>query len=306
MKFLHRRFALAAVVVLFIAGCGSSGSDPTTGMISLGISDGPVHDASKVCVAFNQIEFKSGGDTITVEVDNNVNLLDFQGANAAPLLFNYVLPAGDYQWMRLGVTANMGGNGGLGNIDTTSDCQGDESYIVMPEGVFNLYIPSGFKTGLKLVGGFNVPAGGTANFTAEFDLMKSVTAPKGLQPDVILRPTIRLVNNDTAGTLTGEVSSDLATATGCDASVYVFDEDVIPNPLDEPGDLEPDPFDAIATAMVNPQTNSSGVTEYHYTVGYLPPGNYVVAFTCDGITFVPIYGKPITVVEGEVNVVNFP
>jgi len=306
MKFLHRRFALAAVVVLFVAGCGDSGSDPKTGMISLGISDGPVRDASKVCVAFYEIEFKSGGDTFTVEVDNNVNLLDFQGRNAAPLLYNHVLPAGDYQWMRLGVNADLGGNGGLGNDDTTSNCQGTESYIAMPEGVFNLYIPSGFKTGLKLVGGFNVPAGGTANFTAEFDLLKSVTAPRGLDPDVVLRPTIRLVNNDTAGTLTGEVSSELAAATGCDGWVFVFEEGVVPNALDEPDDLEPDPFDAIFTAMVDPQTNSSGVTEYHYSFGFLPPGNYVVAFTCDGITFVPVFGKAITIEEGEVYVVNFP
>ncbi len=306
MKFSHRRVALAAIMALVVAGCGSSGSDPKTGMISLGISDGPVHDVSKVCVAFNEIEFKSGADTITVEVTNNVNLLEFQGANAAPLLFNYELPAGDYQWIRLGVTANLLGNGGLGNDDTTPDCQGDESYIVMPEGVFNLYIPSGFKTGLKLVGGFSVPAGGRADFTAEFDLMKSVTAPKGLQPDVVLRPTIRLVNNATAGSLTGEVSSELATALDCDGSVYVFEEGVLPNELDEPGTLEPDPFDATATAMVNEQTNTQGEIEYHYTFGYLPAGDYVVAFTCDGVTFVPVDGKTVTIVEGETSVVNFP
>ncbi len=65
---------------------------------------------------------------------------------------------------------------------------------------------------MKLVGGFTVPVNGSADFTAEFDLMKSVTAPPGLDPDVVLRPTIRLVNNVDVGTLSGEVTGDLAAA----------------------------------------------------------------------------------------------
>lgn len=319
-------FMLAAVF-LTVAGCGGSGSGSgdATGRISLGVSDGPVHEASKVCVAFNEVEFKSGSDSIVADLADNVNLLDFQGENAAPLLFNYELPGGDYQWMRLGVTANLMGGGGLGNDDTTSACQGDESYIVTPDGVFNLYVPSGAKTGLKLVGGFTVPAGGSANFTAEFDLMKSVTAPDGLSPDVVLRPTIRLVNNVEVGTLTGEVSTGLATAIvtdlatetdmACAPSVYVFADGVMPNPIDsDTVPADPNNPDAIATAMVNAQVNELEETEYHYTVGYLlavddqgnTPVNYNVAFTCDGTTFEPVDGKPVEIFVNELATVDFP
>jgi hypothetical protein len=83
------------------------------GRVSLGISDGPVHDATKVCVEFDEIEFKSGSETTVVTLDppETINLLDFQGANAAPLLISQELPAGDYQWMRLGVNAVRGGTG---------------------------------------------------------------------------------------------------------------------------------------------------------------------------------------------------
>lgn len=316
MTHLPRTLAvgLLAALALGLAACGGS-SDPkdTTGRISLGISDGPVHDADKVCVAFSEIEFKSGADSFVETLGpTSVNLLDFQGVNAAPLLINFELPAGDYQWMRLGVNAVLGGPGGTGDDGTSVECQGDDSYIVMDSGsVHNLYIPSGFQTGLKLVGGFTVPAGGSADFTAEFDLMKSVTAPRGLEPDVILRPTIRLVNNVEVGTLTGEVSSGLATGStlelpNCDASVYVFNDGVMPNPMDSDPATDPDGLlDPIATAMVNEQMNAMEQIEYHYTVGFLLAGNYEVAFTCDGTTFTPAEGKPAEIFVNQLTEVDF-
>jgi len=305
---------LLAVLAFGLAACsGSSESKDTTGRISLGISDGPVHDASKVCVAFKEIEFKSGADSFVETFDPvNINLLDFQGVNAAPLLINFELPAGDYQWMRLGVNAVLGGPGGIGDDPASVECGGDDSYIVMDSGnVHNLYIPSGFETGLKLVGGFTVPAGGSADFTAEFDLAKSVTAPIGLQPDVILRPTIRLVNNVEVGTLTGEVSSGLATGStlelqSCDASVYVFDDGVTPNPIGTDPATDPDGLlDPIATAMVNEKMNDMEQIEYHYTVGFLLADNYEVAFTCDGETFVPVEGKPAEIFVNQLTEVDF-
>lgn len=310
MKFSHRRYALAAVVVLAVAGCGSSGSDPKTGVISLGVSDGPISNANKVCVAFNQIEFKSSSDSFTVEVGNNVNLIEFQGANAAPLLFDYELPAGDYQWMRLGVSALLGADGGDEDKDLAgTECVGDESYLVMNSGEsrHNLYIPSGAMTGLKLIGGFSVPAGGKANFTLEFDLRKSVTAPDGLEPDVILRPTIRLVNNEAVGTLVGDVYYYLATGIlqelpSCDPWVYVFNEGVMPNGIIE---NVVDEFDPIATAMVVDLTPDIELSDFYYEVGQLPVGKYEVAFTCDGEIFTPVNGKSVEIFAEQVTILDF-
>ena len=309
--------SLLAALLIGLAGCGGSGSGSgeKTGTISLGVSDGPVHDASKVCVVFSEIEFKSGADSFVETLGpTRVNLLDFQGVNAAPLLVNFELPAGDYQWMRLSVNAVIGGTGGTGDDPTSVECQSDDSYIVMESGsVHNLYIPSGFETGLKLVGGFTVPAGGSANFTAEFDLMKSVTAPRGLDPDVILRPTIRLVNNVEVGTLTGEITGDLAAAIiaptepACSPSVFVFNDGVTPNPIGSDPVNDPDGLlDPIATAMVNEQINDLQQTEYHYTVGFLMAGHYEVAFTCDGTTFEPVDGKPAEIIAKQLTEVSFP
>ena len=303
---------LIAVTFLVIAGCGGSGSGSgeKTGRFSLSVSDGPIHGANKVCIAFSEIEFHSGAESFTESLDPVVvNLLEYTGVNAALLLSNLELPAGKYQWLRLGVNAVFGGTGGMGNEQAIAECQGDESYIEMTDGaVYNLYVPSSALNGLKLVGGFTVPVNGSADFTAEFDLMKSVTMPSGLQPDVVLRPTIRLVNNVEVGTLTGEVSSGLATGSilellTCEPSVYVFDDGVTPNAID----MEVvDEMDPIATAMVNEQTDLEGQVSYHYTVGYLLPGDYEVAFTCDGTTFQPADGKAAEIFVQELTEVDFP
>jgi len=304
---------LAASAVLF-AGCGGSGSGAvetaTTGFLSLGVSDGPIGSAEKVCITFDEIELKSGSERTVFTRDPvvdppwKINLLDYQGNFAAPLLIEKVVPAGDYQWVRLGVVAERGLDGGAGDTGGV-DCDGEASYIVMGGeggGTYNLYIPSGAETGLKLVSGFTVPANGSPNFTAEFDLGKSITAPPGLAPDVKMRPVIRLVNNIEVGTLTGTVHNDFANADGCDRWVYVFNDGVTPNGTEEGVEDAEDP---IATAMVKQQENGDGSMTWNYTVGFLLAGDYEAAFTCNNADFKPAAGLEAPITAGVTTKVNF-
>ena len=300
---------LAAVTSLTLAGCGGgSGGDElseTFGFVSLGISDGPIHDASKVCVTFTDIELKpADGSSTLIELSEpvTINLLDFQGANAMPILSNQQVPAGNYNWMRLGVDALQGSNGGVGDTGGET-CDGEASYIVMEDGsVNNLYVPSSANTGLKLHGGYTVPVNDTVNLTAEFDLAKSITAPPGQAPDVKLRPTIKLVNNNEVGTLTGQVANELAEAESCEPSVYVFNDGVVPNAIED--EVE-DVNDPVATAMVEPQDQADGSVQWHYTIGFLLTGDYEAAFTCDGEWFEPENGSAAPIAAGEVTTVDF-
>lgn len=301
---------IVAASAAILAACGGSGDGETgtTGFLSLAVSDGPIHDAKKVCIEFTEIELKSGADTSVLDLGatQTVNLLDFQGDDATLILGSAEVEAGEYQWMRLGINAVMGGDGGAG--DTGGDtCDGGGSYMVMTGGtVHNLYVPSSAQNGLKLVSGFTVPVNGSADFTAEWDLMKSITAPAGLAPDVLMKPVIRLVNNIDVGTLTGAVLTDLAIAEACEPSVYLFDDGVTPNAIGLPDDPDGvDPEDAIATAMVNEQMNDDGSVEWNYTIGFLLEGEYEAAFTCDGTTFEPEAGKPASIVPGEIETVDF-
>ena len=310
MKSNKRIYGLATIAAVAMAGCGGGGSDgfsDTFGSLSLGISDGPVHDARKVCVTFTEIELKPmGGASTTLTLTNpeKINLLDFQGTNTMPVLTNEQLPAGQYEWMRLGVDASRGSNGGMGDTNDPNACDGDASYIVMnDETVHNLYVPSGENNGLKLHGGYTVPVNDQVSLTAEFDLGKSITAPPGQAPDVMLRPTIRLVNNNEVGTLTGQVANALAEAESCQPSVYVFADSVTPNAIE--ADVDDDADDPIATAMVESQDQGDGTVQWHYTIGFLLAGDYEAAFTCDGETFEPVDGSPAMIVTGETAVVDF-
>ena len=302
---------LLTTILVALAGCGggSGSSDEDAqrfGFLSLGISDAPIHDAKKVCVSFTDIELKplAGPSTlITLPAVEKINLLKFQGANAMPILTSERLPAGQYEWMRLGVDAVRGSNGGVGDTGDPDVCDGDASYIVMTDNsVYNLYVPSGENTGLKLVNGYTVPVNDQVSLTAEFDLGKSITAPPGQSPDVKLRPTIKLVDNNEVGTLTGQVANALAEAEACQPSVYVFNDGVIPNGIEDEVDDADDP---IATALVEAQDQGESIVEWHYTVGFLLAGEYEAAFTCDGENFEPAEGKPATIVKGELETVDF-
>lgn len=296
MNVSNARYALTllSAALLLAAGCSGSGSGSgdKTGRISLGISDHPMHDATKVCIAFTEVELKpKGGPPIMaepfMEETSNINVLEFQGMNAAPLLMNYELPAGEFEWIRLGVNAVRGGTGGTGDNSMSTACQGDASYMALDSEVYNLYIPSGAQSGLKLHGHIIVPQGGAANFTAEIDLMKSIAHPPGLEPDRIFRPTVRLANNAEVGGLTGRVDDGLVVE-GCAPSVFIFEDDGMDAALDAANSL--------TSAMVNGQVN-----DYHYTFGFLSGGDYEIAFSCDdGVTLNPPNGKPAEVVAGEV------
>ena len=290
-----------------LAGCGggSSQQEPT-GYLSLGVSDAPLHSTQKVCITFDDVELKRAGDGPPFLVDlpqTKVNLLDFQGMNAAPLLFNEEVPAGEYLWMRLVIDASQGGIGGQGDSGDPNVCDGAASYFVMDdENTYNIVVPSGDQNGLKMIGGFTVPVNASADFTAEWDMMQSMTEPPGLSPDVIVRPVIKLVNNAEVGALSGRVSADLAAAAGCEPAVFVFDNA-------DPDQSDVGVSDIAATGIVAPVDNADGTTGYEYEIGFLLAGedSYEAAFTCDGMDFVePDEGmNPFDIVAGEMTVIDF-
>jgi hypothetical protein len=253
-----------AGMTLFLSACNSGGS--STGTLSLGITDAPVDAADKVVVDFSGVEIKpENGKSITFDFTDKcvidptlcqVDLLSLTNGISGSLLDGETVPSGKYSWMRLMVNAEP-------NVK--------DSYIVIGGNEFELRIPSGAETGLKLNNGFTVPAGGEASFTVDFNLRKSVHDPQGTT-DYILRPTLRIVDNTKTGTLSGSVDPGFFTSGTCSGAVYVFDGTVTA-PDDEDGEgYGPDP---ITTALVA----NDGV--YNYKVGFLSEGDYLIAFTCD-------------------------
>jgi len=273
---------LCTTFVSYLTAC-SSGSDATStvagggrggneyGFVTINITDAPVDIATEVRVQFDGIEFMpSDGSTnqvpILVMFDKpvSINLLELQGNKSQPLLTNEILPTGNYDWLRLRISAIKDGI--------------MDSYIRLVDGsVHELDMPSGLAVGLKIVGGLEVIANTPSSKTIDFDLRKSIVMD-GLG-DFKIKPTLNLVSNDTSATIEGSIDvknlvsascSDLDPETG--NAVYLYEGfNVKPDDIDG---IDPEP---VASTLIK-LNNATG--KYEYSFGFVAFGKYTVVATC--------------------------
>ncbi|HXS20040.1 MAG TPA: DUF4382 domain-containing protein [Steroidobacteraceae bacterium] len=300
-----RLVTAACFAVPLLAACGGSiGSSSST--LNLGITDGPVDSASSVVVSFTGVELQpsGGGQSITINFSSakTIDLVQEQNGNAASLLSGQSVPAGNYDWIRL--MLNIAADGTAAN-----------SYIVINGAQYPLMIPSGAETGLKLVQGFTMTANQVADFTIDFMLQQSLTAPPGQTSggtqDYILKPALRLVDNVQAGTISGTVAlSTLQSNSTClsgysgsgplpNAHVYVFSGTVTPS--------------SGLTPVVEPEITLSSSGSYSYSQPFLLAGGYTLAVACTStsntgtstVAFLPTAGMTATVATNQTATVNF-
>ena len=235
-----------------------NGSGTLTGRMNLRVTDAPIDSADKVVVVFTGVTVQAeDGQRVEYEYEEprEIDLLSLQGQTTASLLEEVELEAGDYEWIRLHISAETG----------VSD-----SYIEVDGAQHELNIPSGAQTGLKLVNGFTIEEDETSNYTIDFDLRQSIVHnPQGYK----LKPTLRLVTDDETGTVDGTVDGGLITAE-CSAAIYVYaGADVTP------GDLGGEDAQPVTTKLVD--TDATGVTEFEYELAFMATGEYTLAFTCE-------------------------
>lgn len=295
--------AAMAIATLLAAGCG--GGDDATSTLSLSLTDAPVDNATTVWVQFTGVEVKpeaGEAEQFLFSAPKGFDLLTLQNGNAATLLGDSTVPAGDYEWVRLILDPAPG-----------------SSYVIDDSGQHDIRIPSGAQTGLKLVRGFTMPAGGRADFTIDFLLEHSLIAPPGQSPDYLMKPVLRMTNNIETGTIEGSFApatlAGIPACTGVAPSVYLFEgSGVTPDDLYNPVDATPDTAPEVdplvtATAYLNEAV-------YEYKVAYVAEGTYTVAFTCnnddpavDENTTTPLtfttYGMPVVVTAGQTSTVDF-
>lgn len=279
---------------MLLTACGG-GDGSGTGKMSVQVTDAPVDSAEKVVVRFTGLSYKplnGAAQQVVFDVPKDIDLLALAGGNAAPLVSNLVVPAGAYEWMRLNVAAEF---------DSVYD-----SYIQIAGNQYELWVPSGSESGLKLNGGFVVPQGGLASYTLDFDLRRSVVAPNG-QPGYLLKPVLRMVNNAEVGTLSGQVDTALI-ASVCSGSatgaVYLYQgADVIPDDVDG---LDAEPLASGAVVL-------QGDGSYRYTIAFLSPGSYTATYTCDAASDLPESSEVlnysgtanVTISTGSTTTLNF-
>ncbi|MFC3152843.1 DUF4382 domain-containing protein [Litoribrevibacter euphylliae] len=259
---------LIPMTLISCSGGGSSSGSASTssgnGTFTLSITDAPVDNADSVVVEFTGVEVKPAeGEAISFTFDSpmSIDLLAQQNGNSAELVSDETLSAGSYNWIRLAVNAEEDGV--------------MDSYIEISGTQFELDIPSGSQTGLKLNSGFTITASGNADYTIDFDLRKSVVLASG---DYKLRPSLRLVDNAEVGSISGEVDATLIATACADANtysgvVYVFSgAGITPDDLDG---ADPEP---LSSATVSFDEDDA---VYTYTAAFLEAGDYTLSYTCD-------------------------
>lgn len=233
------------------------------GQISISLADAPVDNLTEVSITVTAIELKpkdESASTYTFDNPKRFDLLDLQNGNSALLLTEDKVRAGDYNWMRL----------------VLSDASGAHYVVDRIGGQYPLVVPSGSESGLKINTGFSVPKNGEGRYTIDFDVRKSLIEPESNTTDYLLKPSLRLVNNDDVGSISGTVDASTVVASECDDAqtyaglVYVFEgEDAS---MDDIGSANP-------PVVVAPLQGASG--DYSFKASFLSAGDYTVSYTCD-------------------------
>ncbi|MEZ9463207.1 DUF4382 domain-containing protein [Vibrio splendidus] len=302
MKYL-KETALASLVLAGLVGCGGdSGSSSSTTPITLSVSDAPIDDVKDVTVTFSKVALlpQGGGSPLIYDVyktdengdyvDENgdplpdgedpiplsVNLLDYQGSDALPLIENEVILVGSY---KLCVFANDG------------DHPTDPSYVIenddmtreltvkgegaCPQGVGKednagvLYFNNSFSVNQQ-----------SNDFVVEFDLRRGLKNSSSLPDYTIQRTSVSLINTVETGNIEGTVAlSTYNTCNGGDntfvQSVYLYEGDIAKADMAPIGGSdEVKPITSASVTMNQAQTN------YEFSLGFIDPGIYSLGYTC--------------------------
>jgi hypothetical protein len=275
IRLLGRSTLATALCAGLLSGCGGSSSGSSS--LTLLLTDAPpLSGLQSVNVAFTGVEVKPmNGNPIQLAFpsERTIDLLTLQHGTTATLLNGETIPAGQYEWVRLILD--------LANSNAI-DMQGAQH---------SLTIPSGAETGLKLIRGFTMPVGGTADFTIDFVLSRSLIAPSGLGTNYLLKPVLRMLDNAQVGTIAGMVSAlsqGGPPQTNCSGGtpagpnlpvVYVYPgSQVMPDDVYTGSAEEANPTPPEVEPLVLQTVNAA---DYSFSIPFLTAGTYTVAFTCD-------------------------
>jgi hypothetical protein len=290
-------FVLVVGLMLVLQACDGSGGGTATAPVSFGVSDAPVEGLAAVVITIDRITLNRPGsadvvidrftsdelgvfdeDTITVDV------LDYRGEDNVLIVGPVDLNVADYQNLRLEIIED----------DVT------KSYVEELGGdILPIKVPSGE---LQL-GGFEVEDSGDQTFILEFALRKAMTYNPG--PDrYILKPRgVRIVEVDRGTTIEGFIDPGLFDDTSpCDVKADPFDGNVVYvyqgtglDPGDFADDFDPALDPIAADSYLEPFASEMVADDGNYVFGYLPAGDYTLAFSCEAIDDDPEFDDGIVI-----------
>lgn len=206
---MNRMLMIIAALFVIFSGCSgssSSSSDDGTVKVTFSLKDAPSESYKAVYVSVAKVEVQKNitsagtdGSWITVSTPQKTyNLLELVNG-AKSVLGSYELDKGTYGQIRLLLSENP---------DTGKNINGEShpypNYVIDSQGaVHKLKVPSGYQSGIKIVGGFTVQ-GNDFEILLDFDAASSVVKA-GNSGQWLLKPVIKSIVVTNSGRLTGVI-----------------------------------------------------------------------------------------------------
>jgi WD40 repeat protein len=293
---VSRSLLIAGTLALGLSACDDGTSPEGTARIRVLLTDAPSDYIGEAYVDIGAVELLPAGDGDRITLSTNgtdgpVNLLDLQGLTTE-LLADVDIPSGTYTQLRLFVDSArvvLSGDYTFEDGSTEDD----------------LRVPSGASSGLKLKlrsdeeGDPDAPegvdiSGGETVLVVDFDVNQSFRiqgnpdTPAGIS-GVSFQPTLRVVVQDVAGSISGTVSPG---ATGTSVGGLVVTATTV-----DPGDNE-----EFQSSTATATTDENGA----YTIYFLAPGDYTVeVVVADGLGTDPANAEITVDQSGNVTGVDF-
>ncbi len=269
---MNAKFIYPLLLSLCLGACGGSGSNSgnEASTLTINLVDAPVDNASHVFVSIRGISLNyEDGGWLDYDLDEvqRVDLLTLQSGISLTLLDDLEMTPGEYQ-VRL-------------NLHDDEDDTTLEHAIVIEEGglEYDLRIPSGNQTGLKLNANIIVPESGHIIYTIDFDVRRSIVQ-RGRDNDYLLTPVLTLIENSRAGSISGVIADTTLFDTECSDedplthnAIYVYEgHDITPDDIGSEG-AQP-----VTTVFVEYDELTG---EFSYNVPFIEVGDYTISLTCN-------------------------
>lgn len=294
-------------------GCGFSCNDDGGGgnpsRLTLGFSDSLPEDLKQVVIKVDAIIFRRLGaedrviDTFNIEAQGlieastfQVNLLEYRGVNQLVVIKDLEIDSGSYSEVLVRIISN----------------DVNDSYVQEPDDRLKRITVAGGELKLPGIRIF----GGSQAFTVEFSLAQALQYLPSSDQYLLATNGIRVENNKIDATLSGQIDSALFNSVSpCDEKtdpqignrLYLYTGKIdqqkqrLADVFTSGSSVTP-PADAVAPFAVASLENNALTGNWDYSFGYLPAGDYTLAFACDTAedNAVEYNGLVIPLPEGQV------
>jgi len=213
-KFFSVLFSFLSIMIFMSCSDGGGSGGGGVGTLSLSLMDASTDEFQAVVITVDEVQVHLRGN------ENNPNNWQSVEMYDSPLtvdlleLVNGVreelgiaeLPAGHYTQMRL-IIGQTADDPDLPYANFVIDKS-------TPPVTHELKIPSGFQTGEKIVGGFQINDNQTTELILDIDACRSVVKSAGNSGNWLLKPTIRVSNPELYAIITGTVTDAANTDEG--------------------------------------------------------------------------------------------